>query len=307
MHGDETMRLPLSLTAGLMLAVPLALVSSLTPAFAQNHDHSHDYEHFYVGVDGFDVLQTGTYAGLENPNYDRLTFLSSHVEENPTTNHFHGIGAYSYSGSVDNPVINSTNSNNRIPEPYTAIPPLTLQPGTGIYTDRLVSMPTGDEYSNLRIEPVASLQTEDDPGAQYLFNSSSGRWNNPLGDATIGLELVSSSSGLNIADEAGTSILSQVGDVYTIDSGDDFAFTPTFWTNATAPAGTYSATFRLQDLGSANDHVAFGESGTFSLDFQVEAVPEPSTLLGLGAFSLIALIGKSRLKRDRGQSPAFKQ
>lgn len=300
------MRLSLSLTAGLMLGAPLALISTLTPAqiaIAQTasdhtHDHDHDYEHFYIGVDGFDRLRTGTYAGLENPNYNRLTFLFSHVEEDPTTNHFHGIGTYSYSGSVDNPIIDSTNSNNRIPEPYTGLPPLTLQPGTGTYAERLVSMPTENEYSNLKMAPVASLQTEDDPGAQYLFNSSSGRWNNPLGDAVIGLELVSISNGLNIANEQGTNILTQVGDVYTIGSEDAFAFTPTFWTDAASPAGTYSAKFRLQELGTTNDRLAFGESGTFTLDFQVEAVPEPSTFLGLGVFGLLALLSKSRLKRE---------
>lgn len=231
------MRLQISVTASLMLVAPLALISSFTPTqvaiaqtepdHSQAHNHAHDYEHFFVGVDNFEVLRTGTYAGLENPNYNRLTFLFAHPEEDPTTNHFHGIGAYSYSGSADNPIINSTSSNNRIPEPYTGLPPLTLQPSTGIYTDRLVSTPTIEEYSNLEIEPVSSLQNEEDSAADYLLNSSSGRWSSSLGDAVIGLELMSITGGLNIANEAGTNILTQVGDTYTIGSGDNFAFTPT--------------------------------------------------------------------------------
>ena len=116
------MRLPISLTASLMLVAPLALISSFAPtqvAIAQTTpDYDHDYEHFFIGVDNFEVLRSGTYAVLENSNYNRLTFLFAHPEEDPTTNHFHGIGAYSYSGSADNPIINSTSSNNRIPEPY---------------------------------------------------------------------------------------------------------------------------------------------------------------------------------------------
>jgi hypothetical protein len=94
----------------LILVAPLALIASIASnqvAIAQSEPHTHDsdYEHFYIGVDSFDVLQSGDYAGLENPNSDRLTFLYSHVEEDPTTNHFHGIGSYSYSGAVDSPTI----------------------------------------------------------------------------------------------------------------------------------------------------------------------------------------------------------
>ncbi len=286
-----------------MLVAPPALISSFAPTqvaiaqtepeYSHEHDQAHDYEHFFIGVDGLEDLRTDKYAGLENPNYNLLTFLFSHVEDDPTTNHFHGIGAYSYSGSVDNPTINSTSSNNRIPESYTGLPPLTLQPGTGIYADRLVSMPTTEEYSNLEIEPVSFLQNYDDLGADYLFNSSGGRWSSPLGDAVIGLELVEKRSGLNIANEAGMDILTQAGDIYTIGSDDNFAFTPTFWTDASAAAGTYSATFQLRDLGIANNRSAFGESGTFSLDFQVTPVPEPSPLLGLGVFGYWHSLGKA--------------
>ena len=109
------MRLPISPNASLMLIAPLALIGSVASnqvAIAQSepaHTYDSDYEHFYIGVDGFDLLQSGNYAGLENPNSGRLTFLYSHVEEDPTTNHFHGIGSYSYSGAVDSPTINSTN------------------------------------------------------------------------------------------------------------------------------------------------------------------------------------------------------
>jgi hypothetical protein len=197
---------------------------------------------------------------------------------------------------VDSPTINSTNINNRIPETYTGLPPLTLQLGTGIYADKLVSTSTEEEYSSLTIEAVSSLQTNEDPGAQYLFNSSNGRWSESLANAMPALELVSITDGLNIADEQGLNILTQVGDTYTLGSGDDISFTPTFWTDTSASAGTYSATFRLLDLGNTNDG-SFHESGTFNLDFQVTPVPEPSAFLGVGAFALLALFRKNKLKR----------
>jgi hypothetical protein len=166
---------------------------------------------------------------------------------------------------VDSPTINSTNINNRIPETYTGLPPLTLQLGTGIYADKLVSTSTEEEYSSLTIEAVSSLQTNEDPGAQYLFNSSNGRWSESLANAMPALELVSITDGLNIADEQGLNILTQVGETYTMGSGDDISFTPTFWTDTSASAGTYSASFRLLNLSNANES-SFRDSGTFNLD-----------------------------------------
>ncbi len=189
---------------------------------------------------------------------------------------------------------NSTNTNNRIPETYTGLPPITLQPGTGIYADKFVSTSTGEEYSNLTIEAVSSLQSNEDPGAQYLFNSSDGRWSNSLENAMPALELVSITDGLNIADEQGLNILTEIGDTYSLGSGDDLSFTPTFWTDNSASAGTYSATFRLVDFGNTNDG-SFRESGTFNLDFT--PVPEPSAFLGVGAFALLAFLRKSKLKK----------
>lgn len=195
---------------------------------------------------------------------------------------------------MDNPTINSTNTNNRIPETYTGLPPITLQPGTGIYADKLVSTSTGEEYSNLTIKAVSSLKSNEDPGAQYLFNSSDGRWSNSLENAMPALELVSITDGLNIADEQGLNILTQVGATYTWGSGDDISFTPTFWTDSSASAGTYSATFRLLDLGNTKGG-SFRESGTFNVDFT--PVPEPSAFLGVGAFALLAFFRKNKLKK----------
>lgn len=278
-----------SIAVSFLLAAPLVLSTAFSPAQAQKTE-------YYIGLDGFEILATGTYAGLENPNYNRLTFLYAHWEEDPTTNHFHSIGAYSYSGTVDNLTINSTNTNNRIPETYTGQAPLTLLPGTGIYGDRLISTSTGNEYSNLNIKAVASLKNSTEAEDQYMFNSSNGRWQPSLEGAKIGLQLTAISSGLNIGDSAGVDILKSVGDTYEIGNGDNFSFTPTFWTDAAAPLGTYSATFKLVDLNTDNNRTPFAESGTFSFDFEVRKVPESSAVLGLGIVGLLA-VSLSRLQK----------
>jgi hypothetical protein len=270
------------IAVGFFAAAPLVVSTTIAPA--QAHGTHGDDTEYYIGLDGLQVLTSGTYAGLENPNYNRLTFLFAHREEDPTRNHFHGIGSYSYLGSVASPSINYTNANNRIPETYTGIPPLKLLPGTGIYAGRLISYDTHEEYSNLNIQSITSLAGALEADDQYLFNSSRGRWQSSLAGATIGLQLLEISSGLNIANEAGDNILSSIGDIYTLGGGDDFSFTPTFWTQKTATPGTYSATFKLVDLSDN-----YLESGTFSFDFRVEKVPEPSTTIALGFAGLLAL------------------
>ncbi|MBH8551481.1 PEP-CTERM sorting domain-containing protein [Nostocaceae cyanobacterium CENA357] len=285
-----------SLAISFIVAVPLALSSAVAPAQAHSDDHNHGHTEYFIGLDGLDILNRGIYTGLENPNYNRLTLLFAHQEEDPTTNHFHGIGTYSYSGSVDNPSIAATNTNNRIPEPYTGLPSLKLSPGTGIYTGRLISSPTNEEYSNLNIQAVTSLKNSSELEDQYLFNSSNNRWQQSLEGANIGLQLLSISNGLNIADSDGVNILNSVGEIYTIGSGDDFSFIPTFWTNATAPLGNYSATFKLVDLATDNNRTPFGESGTFSFDFEVAKVPEPSNTVALSLVSLLG-VSLSRLKK----------
>ncbi|MCF4966002.1 all3515 family Zur-repressed PEP-CTERM protein [Nostoc sp. CMAA1605] len=285
------------LAVGLFLAAPLVLSMDISPAKADGI-HSDDTE-FYVGLDSLQVLASGTYTGLNNPNYNRLTFLFAHREENAASSHFHGIGAYSYLGTVDNPSVNSTNANNRIPETYTGILPLQLLPGTGIYAGRLVSADTHEEYSNLNVASITSLADATEAVDQYLFNSSGGRWRSPLTGATIGLQLVEISSGLNIANESGENILQSIGDIYTLGGGDDFSFTPTFWTQKTATPGKYSATFKLVDLSNN-----YQESGTFSFDFRVEKVPEPSTTIALGLAGLLAL-SVSHLKKRTVDSSEF--
>jgi hypothetical protein len=159
----------------------------------------------------------------------------------------------------------------------------------------LLHSPPQFPISNLEIGAIATLLTETDPGAATLYASSSGRWQGSLANAVIALELVNITPGLNVANAAGETLLSQVGDRYTIGTGDAISFLPVLWTDASA-YGTYTATFQLRNLSAGSDPLAFGDSGNFSI--QVEAVPEPSIMLGMGTFGLIAGWAKRRAKQS---------
>ena len=127
---------------------------------------------YYVGLDNLGTLTSGDYAGLVNPNLGRLTMLYNHGD------HFHGIGAYSYTGPSGSPTVLPTNTNNRIPETSSGDDPLPLSPGTGLYAGALVNYPGPSEYSDIVFNSVNQLAGfgPADPET-ILFLSSGGRWN----------------------------------------------------------------------------------------------------------------------------------
>jgi hypothetical protein len=242
---------------------------------------------FYAGVDTAATLASGTYAGLPNPNYERLTLLFNHGD------HFHGIGAYSYSGPAGSPTVMSTNTNNRIPEISSLEPPLPLAPGSGpVYSGSLVNSPGASEYSHISLAAIDALQGFAPGTDEYvLYNSSSGRWASSLAGAAIALELVSITPGLRIGTESELSVMSAPGDLYLL-GGSSLSFTPLFSVDDSA-SGVYSAEFRLHDLRATG--TPYGASGTFHFDFEATPVPEPASLalFGCGA-ALLALV---RLRR----------
>ncbi|WP_052700212.1 all3515 family Zur-repressed PEP-CTERM protein [Methylocucumis oryzae] len=221
---------------------------------------------YYIGLDTAPLVTSGDYTGLPNPNKSRLTFLLNHGD------HFHGIGRFDYSGVVGEERIVPTNTNNRLPETYANLPPLPLTAGEGeLYLGKLVSKPSDLEYSRLQIRAISSLK--DAPvgsDAEILYNSSNKRYANSLANATIALQLVSKSEGLNIGTKKQVHILKYPGDFVIIKpkGTEKMNFTPVFWTEANAEVGTYSAEFRLLDISDENKSRSL-PSGTFNFDFAV--------------------------------------
>jgi len=243
---------------------------------------------YYVGVDGLATIASGTYAGLSNPNHNRLTFLYAHVyPDTPSSNHYHSKGIQVYSGPNlgEGMTTIGTSSSNYVPEG--ALPPLDLSFASGgLYDGKLVSaMQSGNAFSALTLEDTGKLAGfAPGSGESVLFNSSGGRWNGPLTGADVHLELVSLTSGLNVGNSTTLNLFLNPGDNLHLD--ESFSFTPQFWTDANAAPGLYTAQFKLTDESGT-----FGDSGVFEYRFNV--VPEPSSAL-LGALGVLALLRRRR-------------
>ena len=230
----------------------------------------------YVGIDSNPKVTFGTYVGKPNPNLGRLTFFHGHAfPENPPNNHYHGIGAYTYTGPFDTATVTNSNAGNRIPEVYTALPPLTLVPTTNAaYAGHLVSAATAEHYSGLRMRSVQDLARYGfGAGEWYLFNSSGKTRTNTLDGAVIALELIAKTPGLKLGAGNTPSLVANPGDRLTLGDGDTLDFLPVFSVAVTAAPGRYTASFKLVDTSSTAGHVTLPESGIFHLDFQVPAAP----------------------------------
>jgi hypothetical protein len=228
---------------------------------------------FFVAVDNLETLTTGTFAGLPNPNFGRLTLLVAHRSpDDPSENHFHAIGAVSYA-SVEGggQKVIETSTNNRIPEISTGQLPLQLLPRSLVEQRAkgnafFISHPTDTEYSHLKIESIQVLKDFDPASPEgLLFHSSGDRWMTPLDGAIVALQPISVTPGLDIANEEGKEILSE--GVYELGEGNTFSFFPTYATKRSAEVATYSATFKLVDARSTGTPLQ--ESGRFTFDFRV--------------------------------------
>lgn len=239
---------------------------------------------YYVGIDGLQTIASGTYAGLANPNYNRLTFLFAHsYADAPATNHYHSKATLTYSGPASSPTV-ITSASNYVPEGSN--PPLTLSiTSGGLYDGKLISSPiAGNEFSHLGIEDTAKLNGfAAGSGESVMFNSSNGRWNGALIGADVHLTLLSLSAGLNVGGSTTLNLFATGNEQHL---GGSFSFTPTFWMDAGAAAGSYTAQFKLTDESGT-----FGDSGVFEYRFTV--VPEPSTAL-LGVVGMLALLRRRR-------------
>ena len=280
-------------SAGLAAAA-LAAAAAVPVAAAPAGTHS-----YYVGVDDFPTLSSGTYAGQPNPNFNHLTLLWAHFNEaNPAGNHYHSKAIFTYSGPAAAPtVVNS--ASNYVPEGSN--PPLKLSPGTGLYAGKLVSAPYADpaapsaHFSDLTLGNTRSLEGfGPTDGRTYMFNSSGGRWNSTFDAADVHWELVSLTPGLHVGDATTLDIASDPGDDVHVGGGDElFEFTPVLWTDAAAAPGDYAATFRLVDESGT-----FGPSG--AVEVRTSVVPEPAGL-GLLAAGGLGLLGRRRRRAVPGE------
>jgi hypothetical protein len=249
----------------------LTSVAALAMATAALADGDAPTDIYIIGVDSLTTFTSGAYAGLSNPNYGRLTLLYAHYT--PGTGHFHPIGAWSYSGSRDNPIVRNTNSNNRIPELAQRDRPngqryLNLRPGSGAFAGKWISGQDGGEYSNLAMRPFDYLfGFQSDERVNRLINSSRGRWRTILPtNAIVGLQLMEISDGLNLAHSDGTPINLAPGQVLTLGTGADWVLNPVFWVADGAREGVYSVGFRLLDLNTSQGYTPLRDSGVFYFD-----------------------------------------
>jgi len=259
----------------LLAAVALATTTSSRAALVP----------YYAGIDNRPTLTSGTYAGLPNPNLNRLTFLYAPVYEGvPSSWHYHSKATFIYTGpnlGAGTAVGNS--ASDFVPEG--TAPPIKLQLGTGIYDGKLITAPYADANqvtafsSALTIGSTQSLAGfGPTDGETYLFNSSGGRWNSAFTAADLHLELVSLTPGLNFGGLSALNIgMNAAGDDYHLAAGianNSFSFTPVLWTQADATPGIYEAAFKLVD-----ENNTFGDSGVVRI--RTEVVPEPSTVVTL--------------------------
>lgn len=245
------------------------------------------FKTYYIAVDSAPTTASWSFfAGLPNPNANRLTFLYAHPAEDPVDNHFHTMGFWSYTGDIENPnVVNYSvytfmgedglieATGNTIPEQLSAFgltpePPLSLQAGTGIYEGKFTTGARAEEtYSDLDIRSVHELFPFADGTPQYamLHNTESygEKWDNPLTGAVIAVELVSKSPELNIGSSTELSILSEHGDHFVMGDGDTLAFLPVLWVDADTPVGDYSVTLRFVDVRPVG--WPLGESGEITI------------------------------------------
>jgi hypothetical protein len=234
---------------------------------------------FYVGIDSRETL-TGVYAGQTNPNLNRLTFFYPHVfPSNPGNNHYHGIGTYALIGPPTNVTVVPTNSGWRIPEVYTGQAPLTLVSATnGPFAGKLISAPTAEHYSTIRLRPVTAMLTNLAGGVTNTYGYGSGEWfmfyssgglrTQSLAGANIAIELISLTPGLHFGNGVALDVVTHPGDRVTLGEGASFDFAPVFWTESNAAMGTYEVKFKLVDTTGT-----WLESGVVTIQFRVVDAP----------------------------------
>jgi hypothetical protein len=249
---------------------------------------------YYVSYDTRAELTSGTYLGLPNPNYNHISLM----EAAPTTDHFHGISTFAYTGDPSAPTV--------VTIPETRIPPvshgaeatwipLTEGASGSLYEGKLITSATDNAYTDLTFRSVQSLEGSAAGTIENTyFTSSGGRWSQPFPEGpSLGLELVSLSPGLHVGSATELNLADAPGDVIVLGDGDTLDFLPVLWMDAGAAPGKYAAEFKLIDTTDGPN--SLGDSGVFGI--HVEAVPEPSTVaIGLIGLASMALLRRRAVK-----------
>lgn len=281
------------------LFVTLALVASIPPAEAELLE-------YYIGRDLRTTIPTGTHAGLDNPNFNRVTFLYAHTYPlTPDINHYHSKGTYSYTGpnlgaaTAVNDFNGTFGVSNLLPE-SPAFNNIYMHPGSGVFSNKLVTgIDTTSDFNNLRIRSVDTL-TGFAPlsGENYLHISSGGRFAGSMVNSNILMELVSIDPGLGVFDSSGNNLFPSVGSQLNLGNGSIIDFTPIFAVDITAiPGQDFNAVFRLHDTGTGNNGAAWLSSGRFQ--YQVTAIPEPSSIAMLGMLGAGVCLHRRRTAQTR--------
>jgi hypothetical protein len=280
------------------------LAAAVAAVFVGPSDAQAQFAEYYIGRDQrATVAGTGTYGGLPDPNFNRITFLYAHTyPTTPTSNHYHGKSNYTYFGpnagaattvQPYNGNASGAETGNFLPESGPPIP-LTYD-SAGVFNNRFrTGLTPGVPFSNMRLRSVNSLSgfATGSP-EQILFDSSAGRWNGLITGSNLNLVLVSTSHpDLDVFDQIGNPILTGNGQSYNLGSGATLDFTPVLAMPGGTPFGNYWARFKITDTGTGNAGGPWGESGEFVMNF---AVPEPGTMLGL-PIAAIGLLARRRRK-----------
>lgn len=253
--------------AHLKLSLPVVLGLFAVSGIAFSRQHKVEgflpEAELFIGVDGTEKYASGTFAGLANPNFKRLTLLYAHqYNDSPESSHYHSKGLFYYSGEATAPKV--VNTGGTLPEGEGSF--LKLLPGEGSLSDYLVSGQEKVHFANLTFRPVAWLNRSGAKEWETATYKSGPKFTGSLDKAKIALEVVSLSEGLVVLNSKGSVVADSAGDRIEVGTK-NFAFKPIIGIKKGASAGPYTAEFRLRDLSGT-----FKESGSFQVRFQVLTV-----------------------------------
>jgi hypothetical protein len=282
------------------LSLLMAMIVTLFVASTRSDAVIHEY---YIGRDLRQTIPSGTYSGLDNPNFNRLTLLFAHPDDvTPANNHYHAKSPYTYFGpnlgglTTVQPYNGAADGTpgNYLPE-GAAAPPLQLLPGAGAFSGKIITgLVPGEEYGELSLHSVDALAGFPVGSGEYVMHNSggntpTGRWAGSMAGSILRLHLVSISPGLEVMDAAGNTLLDSAGDSWLLGSGgSSLNFPFVLGMDDSVTSGSYSAVFKLSDSGTGNSGGPWLESGLFQVNV---GVPEP------GALSMILLAGAALLRR----------